>query len=362
MTITVTSDEGLSSAPTVGVFAHGGALEQTPTVLTTAANTWTATFDGTTPAAGDKDVVVLARDAAMSNSPASATFNEVIVNGTSTVNPVVDFALIVPTAKSFKLDTVDVTAQLVPSADKKNFFLVPATELTLGLHTVAVAAGKATDAAGNTNTAISFTFTVAARTDFSVGIVAGWQAVSFPSNPVVSSIDTVFSNAGIVQVVAYNATNAANPWQIATKDAVSGKFSSTTQTPLNTITAGPGYWVQANNFEAQKVALVGEVEPGAGSPPPISSIPVAAGWNFIGVIDPSRIQTQAHFGAGLLRGATPVTSSDYFFGVSETRVYRYNPTTLTFVEVTAGTQLTVGDGLWVNIVPNVDGSVPAITP
>jgi hypothetical protein len=48
--------------------------------------------------------------------------------------------------------------------------------------------------------------------------------------------------------------------------------------------------------------------------------------------------------------------------VSVQRVYKYSPATLSFVEVAGGTQLLTGDGLWVYIVPNADGTVPAITP
>ncbi len=387
MTINISSDEGLSGVPTVDVYVLSGAADVSGlTVLSTGPTTWTATYDGTAFAAGSKAVVVIGSDLAASASPAAAGANTVTVGASTTKSFTLDKSITAPVTlpagtttqrkpfiqlnfagdassiviSEITLDGTNVTAKLVSSADKKNFFLVPGTDLSLASHTVKVATGKAADAAGNTNAAdISFTFTVAARTDFSVAIVAGWQAVSFPSDPVVSSIDSVFSNSGIVQVVAYSGGVPS----IATKDSVTGKFTSTTVPPLNTIQAGRGYWVQANNFESQKVALVGPVEPGAGSPPSIATIPVVAGWNFIGVTDASREQTQAtHFGLGLMRGATPVTASDFFSGVNETRVYSYDPTGLRFDEVTGGAPVQIGDGLWVNIAPNADGSVLAIVP
>jgi hypothetical protein len=80
------------------------------------------------------------------------------------------------------------------------------------------------------------------------------------------------------------------------------------------------------------------------------------------VVDASRTQTEAHFGFGLMRGSTGVTRNDYFSGVNVLRVYRYNTTGLTFVEVVGGAQLLVGDGLWVNIQPNADGSISPIAP
>ncbi len=379
ITITVTLDESVSAVPTVDVWTPDGADAGTdPDVEATAVatvaqgnNVYSLSY--TSGVSGEKRIRVNASDSASNvatsgNSTTKSytvdlafTAPTVTVTGqtgtttftTSSKKPFItlDFAgeLSSITITAVTLDTVDVTATLVAQSDKKKFFMVPAANLTNAEHTVAIAATKATDAAGNTNAAVSFKFTVVDRKTFDMTFFAGWNAVSVPSNPVDAAIESVFTNKSIDQVVAYDATNPANPWSITTRDATSGAFKSTTERPLTAIMAGPGYWVHTTNFEPTKVLLVGPVDPSAGSPPPITSIPVAKGWNLIGVSDPSRIQTEGASGATLLRGATVVTASDYFNGVVETRVYRYNPTTLGFEEVTSGMGVKIGDALWVNI-------------
>jgi hypothetical protein len=369
--VDISVDEALSVAPTVETFILNGAAENGPSSsLSQGGNLFRYTVPSL-PTDGDKAVKVVATDsssnAATSGGASTKSYKKDSSLAAPTVTPAngsttslrrpfitVDYGVAGEassvTISEITLDGSNVVAQLVASSDKKKFFIVPTTDLTLAEHTVAIPVGKAKDAAGNENAAVTtFKFTVAARKPFNLGIFAGWQAVSVPSNPVDPAIAAVFTNTGIDQVVAYNAANPANPWSIATRDATSGNWTSTTETPLTSIMSGRGYWVHANNFETQSIPLVGPVEPGAGSPPPISTIPVAAGWNFIGVVDTSRQQTEVHFGAGLLRGSTAVLRSDYFSGVTASRVYRYNPTLLRFEEVLAGAQVTVGDGLWVNI-------------
>ena len=77
-------------------------------------------------------------------------------------------------------------------------------------------------------------------------------------------------------------------WSSATKDSGSGKFVGS----LKEIHSGHGYWVHNNNFESQSVALVGPVAPSAGSPPAVVTIPTVAGWNFVGVSDVTRANTE----------------------------------------------------------------------
>ena len=252
------------------------------------------------------------------------------------------------------LDGVDISGDL-STTDNKKFYYVPSEDLTAASHTVIA---KMTDYAGNATSEESKSFTVAARKDFKITLLAGWNAVSIPSNPVTSDIDTVFSNAGVDQVLAYQ----NHAWHIATKDASSGTFASTSESPLTSVSQGVGYWVHNNNFESQAVALVGPVEPSAGTPPAVVTIPTVAGWNFVGVVDVSRANTEGADG-------TTITTSNLYFGdlVDGTAgghdiVYKYDTTNLKFVEVAEGTNVTTGQGLWIYVKPQSDGSVLAIVP
>ena len=66
---------------------------------------------------------------------------------------------------------------------------------------------------------------------------------------------------------------------------------------------------------------------------------------------------------------TTITSSNLYFGdlVDGTAgghdiVYKYDTTNLKFVEVAEGTNVTTGQGLWIYVKPQSDGSVLAIVP
>ena len=252
------------------------------------------------------------------------------------------------------LDGVDISGDL-STTDNKKFYYVPSADLTAAAHTVIA---KMTDYAGNATSEESKSFTVAARTDFKITLLAGWNAISVPSDPVSGDIDTVFSNAGVDQVLAYQ----NHAWHIATKDATSGTFASTSESPLTSVSQGVGYWVHNNNFESQAVALVGAVEPSAGTPPAVVTIPTVAGWNFVGVVDVSRANTQ---GAD---GTTITTSTLYFGDLVDANpgghdiVYKYDTTNLKFVEVASGDNVSTGQGLWIYVKPQSDGSVLAIVP
>jgi hypothetical protein len=416
--MTVTLDEAAQQPPTVGVYTPDGAdagtdpdveVAEAPGLVTvaTTGNNFTLSYTAGAGLPGEKRFVVSAKDVAgnpgksgssttksYTNDPAftlpvkspiggagtgSVTVTSEKVDGTtgnistSVKRPFVtlDFGkageLSSVTIEEITLDGTNVTTQLVASSGKL-YFLVPAADLSAAEHTVAIAAGKAKDAAANLSAAFSFKFTVVSRTTFDLSIFSGWNAVSFPSDPLVAEIDTVFGNAAITQVLAYDSLDMANPWRIATKDAASGKFTSTGEKPLNTVRSGAAYWVFSTTFVTAKNELRGPEGTGAGAPPPFVSIPVASGWNFVGVVDPLRLSTEGAAGAGLTRDPdgdgiqNAVTVGSYLLGPSETRVYRYDPTALSYVELGSGVQVRTGWGLWVHIVPNTDGTVPSITP
>jgi hypothetical protein len=254
------------------------------------------------------------------------------------------------TLNTATLDGVDISGDL-STTDNKKFYYVPSTDLAAGEHTIV---SKATDYAGNVSSILTRKFSVAARKDFKLTLLAGWNAKSVPSDPVNPAIDSVFSNSGVDMVLSYS----DHTWTSATKDSGSGKFVGS----LKEIHSGHGYWVHNNNFESQSVALQGPVAPSAGSPPAVVTIPTVAGWNFVGVTDVTRANTEGADGTAIK------TQTLYFGDLTDTTpgghdiVYKYDTTNLKFVEVASGTNVSTGEGLWIYIVPEADGSILPIVP
>jgi len=256
---------------------------------------------------------------------------------------------------------VTVTDSVIASADNKTFFYQPAEALADGKHTYTI---KTVDAAGSKLTTTT-TFTKSARKDFVIELFAGWNSVSVPSNPTDTAVDAVLSNAGIKQVVSYDATTPAQPWRIASK--VDGAFVSQTDTGLTTVTAGPGYWIETSDFEDQTIALDGPTAPGDARPG-LTTIATGDGWNLVGVVDQSRSQTQKGNKNGTLTRpnangvAQSVKVNTYFNTVNNGRAYTFNTVASEFRELVAADTMTIGSGVWVFISPQTNGGLPHIVP
>jgi hypothetical protein len=380
MTITVASDEDLNGSPVVTVNCVDCMPDDGDEVVSTMAvpqggNVWKLTVSGGS--SGNRAVTVTAQDVATNASSfgndsdtafvVDSAAQEVSVepDATTQANPyiTVDYSTDLSTLSvtSATLDDVDVTSHVVASADKKKFFFQPTTALSNGSHEFVI---KVVDAAGNEDTA-EHTFTKSSRTDFVIELFAGWNAVSVPSNPLDDSIGSVFSNSGVKQVVAYDATTPAQPWRIASK--VDGSFSSQTNPGLTSINTGHGYWVETTDFENQKVALEGPTGPGDARPG-LTTIPTGNGWNFVGVVDQSRNQTQGgHENTALSRpNGGEVSFNSYLSTVNYGRVYTFDTVDSEFdVQDTAaqgGDIVKIGDGIWVYISPQQNGKLPHIVP
>ena len=83
---------------------------------------------------------------------------------------------------------------------------------------------EAVDAAGNPSGPIESTFTVAARKDFALKLIAGWNAVSVPANPIDPTIGSVFTEDVVDMVAAWDASDPEKPWSIATR--MEGEWST----------------------------------------------------------------------------------------------------------------------------------------
>lgn len=386
ITITVTSDEDLQGPPAITVTD----LVTTPVVgnvnngtlgVAQGGNTWNLVISKGASPNGGRAVKVVATDSAgnaatvgkdtdktytLDTSVAAATSTPANAGSTTQANPFLTTDLSADQSTisvvEATLDDVDVTSSVIASADSKTFFFQPTTALSNGDHDYVV---KVKDAAGNEST-VSTTFTKSDRTDFVVELFAGWNAVSLPSNPLDTDVNSVLSNTGVKQVVAYDATTPSQPWRIASKVGA-GEFTSQTTPGLTAVTAGPGYWVETSNFEDQKVALEGPTGPGDARPG-LTTIPTGNGWNLVGVVDQSRSQTQSgDKGTSLSRAnnvgtGVTVTSSTYFNTVNNGRAYTFDTVTSKFRELVGADAVTVGSGIWVFISPQDNGQLPHIVP
>jgi hypothetical protein len=396
ITIRITSDEPLTAAPAVNVYPKGVTTsEASPTALSQGTNTWDAVYSrpGGAPA-GDKAVVVSGTDAATNTETISDTDTKAFKLDVALANPVVkvggsgastsqvrpfitiDFADVslapnqevsTVTVSEILLDDTDVTADLVSSSNGKKFFITPSSDLSQGEHTVKIVAKMAKDAAGNENASdISLTFTVTERVAFErTDIFAGWNGVSFPSDPVDPDLDAVFTNAGHDAVLVFD-PSVPGLWRIATRDAVSGEFTTTSQNGLTSMRSTDAAWVHSNNFESIEVLLVGETLPGNSTPPPIVSIPTVPGFNAIPVVDSSRRLTSGPNGNLTRKDASgndvTVTVSDYLGGAVEGRVMVWDPETLSFLEQASTSVVNTGTVLFVEIIPDSSGNTPPIFP
>ena len=395
ITVTISSDETLAGLPMVQVYTddgddagdepdHVGRLS----VVSQGGETWIAratasrlnaegamslVVTGTDVSAASNEAKVGSEDPSKatagvtkftldSTAPSLVTGNSSTSQGRPSIRIEFDEVAMISAASIGDTTLVDADTNLLATSDNKLFFYVPSEDLELGKLTVKA---TASDYAGNTAKDVSYELTVAERKAFDLDLFFGWNAVSVPSNPVDPDINAVFTNDSLAQVVAYDATDAESPWRIASRDPVSGAWTSTTDTPLATILAGPGYWVHSTSFDDQSVSLAGPIEPGSGQAPRVEAISTGAGWNFVGVIDTTRSNTQGSSGASLIRAdGTAMTADRYFASVDARRAFRYEATLQSFVEIALDGSATVkiGDGIWVFIVPEADGSTPAIAP
>ena len=358
MTITITSDEGLSADPVVQIYDGADAVnvEGTVTAVNQGSNTWIASFSGGSYGGGSgadldgqkKSVVVTANDSAALTAVANAVDGLAVPAGTVVGQKVAGKADDAATgAITFTLDKTAPTLTLSPSGStsdaspfvrwdfgekvtvsKAEFGVSSATltdvtaelgtsdtkvyvratsDLALGTYK---ATGTATDLAGNKATGLSSTFVVAKRADFKMTVLPGTTLVSFPLDPADTSINAVFSPAGIVSVSSYDTATGA--FSSAVRDESSGELAG----DLASVESGVGYVVVADAVSALVVPIPSL---NASSIPP--SIPIDIGWNLVGVTD----VTGGSGGALQQPGSTIQTAEDYF-PAKVTQVYSWNAT------------------------------------
>ena len=239
------------------------------------------------------------------------------------------------------IDGTDQTEQ-VQTLGAKRFLYWPET-LAIGSHDVAV---EAVDAAGNKSGSIEYSFKVAERATFNVKLIAGWNAVSLPANPIDPDVGSVFTEPIVDMIAAWDGENPEAPWSIATR--MEGEWSTHSDfATLGRITARYGYWVHAQGFVTQSVALVGKGnrEDPTTVPADLVEIPTNPGWNFVGVVDQDGDQTQDDYGEALMNGTTEINAKGYLG--DHVRAYTWDAIRNRFDILEEGDTVTIGEGIWV---------------
>ena len=255
----------------------------------------------------------------------------------------------------FQLDDTELPLQdpgdntpFVQSLGDNRFLYFPQT-LAVGDHKVTV---EAEDAAGNKED-FDYEFKIKQLGEFKLELLAGWNAISFPANPVDRTLGAVFTAPEIDQVIAWDAETPQSPWRFATK--IDGVWSTSPDYgTLETVEAQYGYWVHATTFLDQAVQLVGKARrsEAANAPADPSSIPTIKGWNFVGVIDQDGDQIEDSFGETLMNSKTDdegnniEVDAETYLG-DYARAYTWDPIRSRFEDLDENAKIKIGDGVWV---------------
>ena len=236
------------------------------------------------------------------------------------------------------LDDIDVTARI--DSNERNRFIYSPDALNLGAHNVEV---DVRDAAGNTAT-FRYDFNVVTRSPFVVRLATGWNAISVPQQPIDGSLEAVFSNPEIDQVISYvRASKDAPPeWLLATRQ---DGIWTTNYGELTDIRAGLGYWVHTNNWVTQSIPLRNPGRQLADLPSAPIGITTYSGWNFVGVVDQDGDQTQNDWGQTVKQGNVAQTGRLYLGNY--VRAYTWDATLRQFESIEPSDSLLIGDGIWV---------------
>ena len=242
------------------------------------------------------------------------------------------------TIEQLQVDDVDVTSRV--ESNERNRFIYWPEGLNFGMHTVEV---DARDAAGNEAT-FQYEFEVVTRAPFVVRLLAGWNAVSLPQQPVDGSLESAFSNPAIDQVISYVRANNndAPQWLLATRQ---DGIWTTNYGDLTDITAGLGYWVHTDSFVNQSIPLRSPERLSQDLPSAPVGITTFEGWNFVGVVDQDGDQTQNDWGQSLKQGDVVQTGRMYLG--SYVRAYTWDSTRSQFEALEPADDVEIGRGIWV---------------
>ena len=219
-----------------------------------------------------------------------------------------------------------------------NEFVYWPLTMNRGEHRVAV---EALDAAGN-DVNFEFAFESTQRGDFVLPLVAGWNAVSVPSDPIDPTIEHVFTDPAIEAIISWNPL-AIEPWAMSLRANDSWQPWAHGR-GVDEIRAGSGYWVKSSEFVEQPIALTHVGLPleryiygGCGS--------TARSWFFVGVTDEEGDQTQNHYGEPLKDHDVVITVREYL-GEYVQRAFGWDPIVGNYRKLVDSDAVMIGEGIW----------------
>lgn len=242
--------------------------------------------------------------------------------------------------EKLQVNDIDVTTRV--ESNERNRFIYWPDALNFGTHTVEV---DARDAAGNEAT-FRYEFDKVTRSPFIVRLLAGWNAISLPQEPVDGSLEAAFSDPKIDQVIGYfrPSSDAAPQWQLATRQ--DGVWT-TNYGELTDISAGQGYWVHTDSFVNQSIPLRSPERLSADLPTRPIGITTYDGWNFVGVVDQDGDQTQNDWGQTLEHGDPGIPQTGRLYLGNYVRAYTWDATRSRFDALESSDSILIGDGIWV---------------
>ena len=207
-----------------------------------------------------------------------------------------------------------------------------------GEHEVEV---DAVDATGN-EISFDFEFETTLRGDFVMPLVAGWNAVSVPADPIDPEIENVFTNPEIEIVISWDPYEPEGPWAFSTRDGDS--WEPWRDGPgVDEIRVGSGYWVKSSRTIEQPIALTQgkqlakmDYDGGCGS---------YGYWFFVGVTDEDGDQTQNNFGEPLKRGDVAFAAREYL-GEYFSLAFSWDPVEAKYRKLTKDDVVVIGEGIW----------------
>ena len=255
------------------------------------------------------------------------------------------------TVTELSVDGEDVRGDLDSVGD--NRFLYWPEALAFGTHKVEFDARDAADNEPDGRT--SFEFDVTARDPFVIDLTAGWNAISFPANPVDTALDAVFTEEAVDRVVGWNPLSATGPWSIATR--IDGVWTTSANfAPLTDVVVRYGYWVHSMAFIEQSVDLEGQLNRETDGIPDPVGIATVPGWNFVGVVDQDGDQTEDNFGDPLEDSEDVVViADDYMPGFRQ--AYTWDAIGNGYRVLDGGAPMKIGKGIWV-FFPDGDNLAP----
>ena len=269
-TVETTLDDPIATVDVNGVSVDVIDDAFTTTVaLTEGANTITATAIDRAENVGTDSVSGILDTVAPEVAYAAATPSEIVANGTDETQLLVGARDL---ASGIDSVTVDLTAidgsatqalTYIGESLGYSWYNCTTTATVVGEFSLPV---NVTDFAKNSNTEKSITLNTTAPPEHVIALRAGWNLISTPISPADTSLLSVMASVGAdnwTSVWSYDATG----WHRYDKEGP--PFLN----DLTEMDAGIGYWVEMSADDELVIT---------GSPPDVTSIDLAAGWNLAG--------------------------------------------------------------------------------